>query len=73
MNTLVIEDSNSSGSGKVTVLLTTLEATLFVILHLVLIQRKVRLERLGTVTTSQLGQTAMLVVNMGLQLITKQK
>ena len=74
MNGILVNlHENSSGSGKVTVLLTTLEATVLVILPTVARQRVIRFKRVGTVTTAPFGQLAMLIVNVSLQLITRQK
>ena len=69
---LVLFNSNSSGSGKVTALLTTLESTAFVIAPNVSRQRFAQLERLGAMTTAPLGQAAMLIAVMVLQLMPKQ-
>ena len=66
---LVMFDNNSSGSGKVAALLTTLEATVLVIVPKVRTQSLVRLKRLGTVTTISPVQVAMLI--MGPQLFPK--
>ena len=73
VNKPVMLHGNLSGSGKMTVLLTTLEETVFVIVPNMITERPVRFKRLGTVTTAPFGQVAMLIVNVSLQLITRQK
>ena len=69
---LVIVYGKSSCSSKVTVLLTTLETAVFVICPNMSRQRIERLERIGTGTTIPLGQAAMLIAVMDLQLMPKQ-